>query len=61
MDGIVSLHEIMHHSHVAKHVGVILKLHFEKTYDKVDWDFLFSCYKVKVFFKKCVVGLDRSA
>jgi hypothetical protein len=54
MDGIVYLHEIMHHSHVTKHVGVILKFHFGKTYDKVDSDFLFSCYKVKVFFGKMV-------
>ena len=40
MDGIFSLHEIMHHTHVKKQTGSILKLDFEKAYDKVNWDFL---------------------
>jgi hypothetical protein len=36
MDGVFSLHEIMHHVHIKKQVGVILKLDFEKAYDKVN-------------------------
>lgn len=49
MDGILSLHEIMHHTHVKKHVGVILKLDFEKAYDKVNWDFLLDCHRARGF------------
>ena len=49
MDGILSLHEVMHHAHVKKQTGVILKLDFEKACDKVNWDFLLCCQKVRGF------------
>jgi hypothetical protein len=49
MDGILSLQEIFHHTHVKKKVGVVLKLDFEKAYDKVNWDFLLSCHQAKGF------------
>ena len=32
-----------------KEVGIILKLDFEKAYDKVCWDFLFDCLKIRGF------------
>lgn len=48
-DGIMSLHELIHHTHVKKKVGVVLKLDFEKAYDKVNWDFLIQCHKVRGF------------
>jgi hypothetical protein len=50
MDGVFSLHEIMHHVHVKKQVRVILKLDFEKPYDKVNWDFLLICHEARGFF-----------
>jgi hypothetical protein len=49
MNGVFALHEIMHHVHVKKQVGVILKLDFKKTYDKVNWDLLLSCHEVRGF------------
>ena len=36
MNGILSLHEILHHTYVKNKVGIILKLDFEKAYDKVN-------------------------
>jgi hypothetical protein len=42
MDGVLSLHELMHHAHSKKQVGVIFKIDCEKTYDKVNWDFFNS-------------------
>lgn len=36
MDGILSLHELLNYMHVKKRVGVVLKLDFEKAYDKVN-------------------------
>ena len=36
MDGVVSLNEILHEVKKKKHSGVVLKIDFEKTYDKVN-------------------------
>jgi hypothetical protein len=35
LDGVVVLHEAIHELHSKKMNGVILKLYFEKAYDKV--------------------------
>jgi hypothetical protein len=35
LDGVVTLHETVHELHSKKLNGVILKLYFEKAYDKV--------------------------
>ena len=47
--GIMILHLIIHHTHVKKHVGVVLKLDFAKTYDKVNWGFLLDCFRKRGF------------
>jgi hypothetical protein len=39
-DGALALHEIVHELRVKKTKGVILKLDFEKAYDRVSWAFL---------------------
>ena len=38
--GVVILHEIIHELHRKKEHGVILKLDFEKAYDKLKWPFV---------------------
>jgi hypothetical protein len=40
MEGVVMLHETIHEIHRKKMSDVILKLDFEKVYDKVNWKFL---------------------
>ena len=45
----MSLHEIIHHTHVKKKIGVILKLDFKKAYDKVNWAFLLDCFRKRGF------------
>lgn len=40
MDGVLTLHEVMHHIHVKKRDWC----DFEKVYDKVNWDFLLSFF-----------------
>lgn len=49
MDGILTLHEVLHHTHHKKKVGVVLKLDFEKAYDKINWDFLLECHRNRGF------------
>jgi phosphate starvation-inducible protein PhoH len=39
LDGVVVLHEVVHEMHTKKMNGVIIKLDFEKAYDKVKWCF----------------------
>lgn len=40
MAGVLALHEIMHDKKARNKEGVILKLNFEKGYDKINWHFL---------------------
>jgi hypothetical protein len=49
MDGVFSLHEVMHHVQIKNKVGIILKIDFEKAYDKVNWDFLMKCHEARGF------------
>jgi hypothetical protein len=40
LDGVVVIHEVLHELAKSKQSGIILKLDFEKAYDKVRWYFL---------------------
>jgi hypothetical protein len=40
LEGVVILHETIHELHRKKMDGVLLKLDFEKAYNKVKWSFL---------------------
>jgi hypothetical protein len=40
LEGVVILHETIHELQRKKMDGVLLKLDFEKAYDKVKWSFL---------------------
>jgi hypothetical protein len=46
------LHEIIHEIHKKKMSGVILKLDFEKAYDRVNWEFLQQTLQIKGFSQK---------
>ena len=49
LDGVVILHETVHKLHRKKLNGIILKIDFEKTYDKVKWSFLQQTLRMKGF------------
>jgi hypothetical protein len=40
IDGVLALHEVIHELKVMKLGGILLKLDFEKAYDRVNWDLL---------------------
>jgi hypothetical protein len=49
LDGVAVLHEAIHEMHTKKLHGVILKLDFEKAYDKFKWSFLQQTLRMKGF------------
>jgi hypothetical protein len=52
MEGVVMLHEIIHELHRKKMSGVVLKLDFEKAYDKLSWTFLQQTIRMKCLTAK---------
>jgi hypothetical protein len=52
MEGVVMLHETIHEIHRKKMSGIMLKLDFEKAYDKVNWEFLYQTLRIKGFSDK---------
>jgi hypothetical protein len=49
LEGVLILHEVIHEINTKKQSGIILKLDFEKTYNKVHWDFLEDVLILKGF------------
>lgn len=49
MNGVLVLYEIFHETKKRGQTGVVLKLDFEKAYDKVCWEFLFKCLSLRGF------------
>lgn len=54
MDNIVIAHEVLHHIKVTNTKGILLKLDFEKTFDQVNWDFLFEILEGRGFGPKWI-------
>lgn len=55
LEGAAVLHETIHELHRKKKNGVILKLDFEKAYDKVKWPFLQQVLRTKGFLQLFVL------
>jgi hypothetical protein len=49
MEGVIILHETIHEMHMKKQSGVILKIDFEKAYDKLNWNFIQQALRMKAF------------
>lgn len=54
LEGVLVLHEVIHELQSKKQEGIILKLDFEKPYDKVHWDFLKEVLVQKRFPSKWI-------
>lgn len=51
-NNILALHEILHETKGRRKEGIVLKLDFEKGYDKVHWGFLLQCLMMRGFCEK---------
>jgi hypothetical protein len=52
LDSVVALHEILHEVKRDKQNDILLKIDFEKAYDKVNWQFLYQMMITKGFGTK---------
>jgi hypothetical protein len=52
LESVVVAHEVIHSVHKSKTHGIILKLDYEKAYDRVNLDFLFETLKLRGFGEK---------
>jgi hypothetical protein len=52
LECVVVAHEIVHIVHKTKELGVILKLDYEKAYDRVNLDFLMELLRLRGFGDK---------
>jgi hypothetical protein len=59
LEGVVILHESIHELHRKKLDGVLLKIDFEKAYDKVNWSFLQQALRMKGFDPKWCAWIQR--
>jgi hypothetical protein len=58
-DGVMLLQEVLRESKYKKQQGVVLKIDFEKAYDKVNWNFLFDCCSQKGFSDSWLVWIKN--
>lgn len=49
MEGVVTLHGILHELHRKKKPEILFKVDFKKAYDKVKWHFLYKTLHMKGF------------
>jgi hypothetical protein len=59
LEGMLILHETIHELHRKKLDGVLLKIDFEKVYDKVNWPFLQQVLRMKGLDPKCHQWIDQ--
>jgi hypothetical protein len=59
LDGVLALQEIVHELKVKRLGGVLLKLDFEKAYDRINWDFLVEVLRAKGFDAGAVHRLSQ--
>ena len=62
LESVVAAHEIIHEIARKKEAGIVLKLDYEKAYDRVNWDFLVEVLTSRCFSKtwiNWIINLTR--
>jgi hypothetical protein len=54
LEGVLVLHEVVNELRVRKQKGIIMKLDFEKVYDKVNWELLEEVLVQKSFLRRWI-------
>lgn len=54
LESVVVAHEVVHSLHKSKEPGVVIKLDYEKAYDKVSWEFIFEILESRGFGRKWI-------
>jgi len=54
LESVVAVHEIIHEVHRNKETGVMLKLDYEKAYDRVNWGFLQEMLRSRGFRERWI-------
>jgi hypothetical protein len=49
LESVVVAHEIVHGIHKSGELGCVIKLDYEKAYDRVSWEFLFEILESRGF------------
>jgi hypothetical protein len=60
LEGLLILHEVIHELSSKKQSGIILKLDFEKAYDKVHWEFMEEVLILKDFLGKWIEWIKQA-
>ena len=61
LEGVIILHESIHELQKKMLDGVIIKLDFEKAYDKVKWSFLQQAMRMKGFSPSWCAWIQKIA
>jgi hypothetical protein len=59
MNNVLALHEILHETKRLGGIGVVLKLDFEKAYDKIHWGFSMQCLVIRGFHPTWCVWVKK--
>jgi hypothetical protein len=59
IESVVTAHEIIHSVHQSEEPGVVLKLDYEKAYDKVNWNFLLDVLRKRGFGQKWLAWMEK--